>query len=126
MVGIGDNQASELIRISKGREWPVNQTNDLAEFDLRWRAPQPVPALRTPDALHNASVLEFQQNQFKKLLRQVAIQGDVPDFDSLISVSAAKGHYRLQRIKPFLRNLQSMYPFELLGRTLVPPRSLCN
>src|SRR5258708_11401673 len=126
MVGIGDNQASELIRISKGREWPVNQTNDLAEFDLRWRAPQPVPALRTPDALHNASVLEFQQNQFKKLLRQVAIQGDVPDFDSLISVSAAKSHYCFQRIKPSLRNLQSMYPFELLVRTLVPPPSLCN
>src|SRR5437660_5412822 len=113
MIGIGDDQAAELIRISKRCEWTVNQTNDLAEFDLRWCSPQPVAALRTPNAFHDARVLEFQQNQFKKLLRQVAIHGDVPDLDGFVSVSAAKGHYRLQRVKPFLRDLQSCIPFEL-------------
>src|SRR5882762_1043139 len=98
MIGIGDDQAAELIRIPKGCEWTVNQTNDLAEFDLRGCAPQPVATLRTPNAFHDARVLEFQQNQFKKLLRQVAIHGDVPDLDGFVSVSAAKGHYRLQRV----------------------------
>src|SRR5437899_924372 len=47
MIGICDDQAAELIRIPKGCEWTVNQTNDLAEFDLRWCSPQPVAALRT-------------------------------------------------------------------------------
>src|ERR1700681_1459151 len=107
MVGIGDDQASELIRIPKGCEWTINQTNDLAEFDLRRRAPQPVPALRAPNAFHDARVLEFQQNQFKKFFRQIAIHRDVSDPDGFASVSAAKGHYRLQRVKPFLRDLQS-------------------
>src|SRR6266849_3843100 len=69
MVGIGDDEAAELIRIPKGCEWPVNQTNDLAEFDLRWRAPQAVAALRASNAFHEGRVLEFQQNQLKKLLR---------------------------------------------------------
>src|SRR6266404_2423895 len=107
MVGVCDDQAAELIRISKRCEWTDNQTNDLAEFDLRRRAPQPVAALRAPNAFHDARVLELQQNQLKKLLRQVAIHGDVPDLDGFVSVSAAKGHYRLQRVKPFLRDLQS-------------------
>src|SRR4029077_9805021 len=107
MVGIGDDQAPELIRVAKRCEWAINQTNDLAEFDLRRRAPQPVTALRTPNTFHDARVLELQQNQLKKLLRQVAIHGDVPDLDGFVSVSAAKGHYRLQCVKPFLRDLQS-------------------
>src|SRR4030081_3439040 len=107
MVGIGDDQTSELIRIPKRSKWTVNQTNNFAEFDVRRRAPQPIAALCTPNAFHDARVLEFQKNQLKKLLRQVAIHGDVPDLDGFVSVSAAKGHYRLQRVKPFLRDLQS-------------------
>jgi len=107
MVGIADDEASKLIRIPKGCERAVHLTNDLAEFDLRWCAPQPVAALRAPNAFHDARVLEFQQNQLKKFFRQVAINGDVPDLDSLGSVSAAQGRYRLQRVKPFLRDLQS-------------------
>ena len=61
MVGIGSNEASELIRIPKGRKRAVNQTNNLAEFDFRGCAPQPVAALRAPNAFHDACVLELQQ-----------------------------------------------------------------
>src|SRR5258708_36374140 len=125
MIGVGDDQAAELIRISKGCQWTVNQTNNLAEFDLRWRAPQPVAALRTPNALDDARVLKFQQNQLQKLLRQVTIHGDVPDLDGFVSVSAAESHYRLQRIEPFLRDLQSC----ILSNDWTyscAPRPLCN
>src|ERR1019366_8070594 len=34
MVGIGDDEASELIRTPKGRKRAVNQTNNLADFDF--------------------------------------------------------------------------------------------
>ena len=107
MVGIGNHEVPELIRIPKGREWAVNQANDLAEFDLLGRAPQPIAALRAPNAFHDARVLEFQQNQLKKFLRQIAINGNVPDLDGLSSVSAAKSCYRLQCVKPFLGDFQA-------------------
>ena len=65
MVGIAGDQASELICIPKGRKRAVNQTNNLAEFDFRGCAPQPVAALRAPNAFHDARVLELQQDQLK-------------------------------------------------------------
>ena len=107
MVRIRDHEVPELIRIRKGCEWAVNQANDLAEFDLLRCAPQPIAAFRTPNTFHDARVLEFQQNQLKKFFRQVAINGNVPYLDGLSSVSAAKSRYRLQRVKPFLRDFNS-------------------
>ena len=107
MVRIGDDEASQLVRVPKGCERAVNQTNDLAEFDLLGSAPQPIAALCAPNAFHDARVLEFQQNQLKKFFRQIAVHGNVTDFDSLGPVSAAKGRYGLQRVKAFLGDFQS-------------------
>src|ERR1700691_6010782 len=59
MVGIGDNEAPELVGIAKRRKRAVHQSNNFAEHDFSWRSPQPVAAFRTANALHDARVLEL-------------------------------------------------------------------
>src|SRR5580658_168600 len=50
MVGIGDHEVPQLIRIPERRQWTVHQSNDLAQFNFPRRAPQSVAALRTAHA----------------------------------------------------------------------------
>src|ERR1700687_407886 len=59
MVRVTIDQSAQLIRIPKRRERPVNQTNDLAQPDLRWRPAQPVSALGPAHALHDARGLQL-------------------------------------------------------------------
>ena len=55
------DKAPQLISISKGSEGPVYEANDLAEVDVGGSTPQTVAAFRSPDTLHDAGVLEFDQ-----------------------------------------------------------------
>ena len=105
MVGIAIDQSAQLIGIPKGRQRPVNQTDDFAQADLRRRPAQPISALGAAHAFHDARVFQFQQNQFQKFFRQIFFVGNVANPDRTLGIAPGQHHHRLQRIQPFLGNL---------------------
>src|SRR5450631_572701 len=115
MVRIAIDQNAQLIRVSKWRQRPVNQTDDFAQPDLRWSPAQPVSTLCAAHALHHARVLQFQKNQLQKLFGEILLVGDVANPDCTLGVAPGQHHHRLQRIQPFLRNLHNAsspkYPY---------------
>src|SRR6266478_559295 len=115
MVRIAIDQSAQLVRISEGRERPVDQTDDFAQPDLGWRPAQPVSALGAAHALHDARILQFQKNQLQKLFRQIFFVSNVANSDRTLGVAPGQQHHRLQRIQPFLGNLHSVpapdYPY---------------
>src|SRR5215471_20125815 len=68
---IAVNQHPQLLGIAKRSQRAVNQADDLGQPDVGWFTAQLVSALGAAHALHQARVLEFEQNQFQELLRQI-------------------------------------------------------
>jgi hypothetical protein len=60
MIGVGGDEAAELIGVAEGRQWAVNQANDLAEFDLGGRTAQTIAALGAANAFDDAGVLRYR------------------------------------------------------------------
>src|SRR4030088_652411 len=107
MFGIAIDQIAQLIRIPKGSERAINQTDDLAQPNLGWRPAQAVSAFGATHALHDARVLQFQKNQLQKFFRQIFFVSNVANADRTLGVAPGQYHHRLQRIQPFLGNLHS-------------------
>src|ERR1019366_8150905 len=106
-VVIAIDQQAQLFRVPKRSKRPVNQPDDFAQPDLRRRPAQLVSALGAARALHDARILQFQQNQFQKLFRQVFFIGDVANPNRALPIMARQHHQRLQCVKPFLRHFHN-------------------
>ena len=102
---IAVDQHTQLIRVTERGQRPVNQPYDFAQVNVRRIAAQLVAALGTAHALDNASVLEFEQNQFQELLRKILFIRDVSDPDRTLLILAGEHHHRLQCVQSFLRDL---------------------
>src|SRR5208282_154240 len=87
VVGIAINQDTQLSRIPKRRQWSVNQADDFAQPDLRWRPAQAVSALGSSYTLDDARVLQFQQYQLQKLLGEIFFIGNIPHSDGTLGIS---------------------------------------
>src|SRR5207248_6226728 len=89
--------------------FPTRRSSDLnnfAEVNFGRRTSQLVATLRAPHALDDACVLQLQQNQLKKLLRQVLFIRDV-----------SNPNRTLARSEEHTSELQS--PYDLVCRLLL-------
>src|SRR5580658_74145 len=110
MLRILRDQTPQLLRVSQRRQRTIHQPDNIAQRNLRRIAPQLVAAARSPHTVYNARVLQLQKNQFQELLRQVALRRNLPDLDRALIVSPGQRHHGLQRVQPFLRDLQFRLP----------------
>ena len=62
MIGIPQDEASQLIRVAQRRQRAINQPDDLADSDLgRWTA-ELIAALGATHAFNQAGISEFNQD----------------------------------------------------------------
>src|SRR5215469_7133128 len=105
VCGVAVDEAAQLLGISQRRQRPVNEADDLAQADVGRCAAQTVSALCPPNALHHAGILQLEQNEFQKLLRQLFFVSNVADADCALVMVARQHHHGLQRVQTFLGDL---------------------
>src|SRR3984885_7994793 len=120
MRQVAVDQSTQLIGVAEGRQGSVNQANNLTEVDFIGIAAQLIAALGTADALHNAGIFQFQENQFQKFFRKALFISDVANLDGTLVVVARQHHHRLQRVQSLLRNFHEIFrsPLGLLFHRL--------
>src|SRR5450631_3975613 len=99
------DQVAQLFSVTEGGEWAVNQADDLAQIDVRGIAAQLVAALGAAHTFHHAGVLELEEDQFEKLLRERLLVGDVADLDGSLVIVTGEHHHGLEGVESFLRDL---------------------
>src|SRR5258708_3225811 len=99
------NQDAQLLGIPERSQRAVNQPDDLAQSDIGWVAAQMVATFRAPNTLDNAGVLEFQQDQFEELFREILLVSDVADLDRPLMVVAREHHHGLQGVESLFADL---------------------
>ena len=102
MLGIAVNQVPKLLRVAKRRQRPVNQANDFAEPDLGGCPTQLVPALGAAHAVHDAGILQLQQDQLQEFFRKPFLVGNITDADGALVIPAGQHHQGLESIQAFL------------------------
>src|SRR4029077_17014331 len=86
MLSVVINQATQLLSISKRRQWTVNQPDDFAQMDFVRRPTQLVSALGAASAFYDARVFQLEQNQFQKFLWKSFFISNVADADGSLVV----------------------------------------
>ena len=107
MGGVAVDQAAQLIGVAEGCERTVDQANDFAEVNLRWRPPKLVATLGTASAFHHARILQLKQNQFEKFFRQLFFVGDITNTNRALIVMTGQHHHGLQCVKALLGDFHS-------------------
>src|SRR5882672_1407169 len=62
MVSIASDQAAQLFRIAERRQRTVDEPDNFAQADFSGWTPQRISALGAADALHDAGILQFEEN----------------------------------------------------------------
>src|SRR5580698_2438890 len=99
---IAVDEFAKLLGVAERGQRTVNQADDFAEMDVGGVAAQLVAAFGSAHAFHHAGVLEFEENQFQKFLRESLFVGDVADPDCSLVMMTGEHHHGLQGVETFL------------------------
>ena len=86
-----------------GRERAIESPQNTARADLLGMAREEVSAPLSLLALQHPALLELEQNELEKLLRDSLFGGEVGDEHGPAAVFAREAHHRLQPVFRFLR-----------------------
>jgi hypothetical protein len=107
VISVFGDETAELLGVAQGSERAVDEADDVAQGNFGGRAAQLISATRAADAVDDASVLQFEENQFEEFFRQIALGGDFADLNGTLLVAPSERHHSLQRVKSLLRDLHS-------------------
>src|SRR5208283_5873738 len=99
VLDVAFDQRAELLGVTKWRESPVHEANDLGKVDFRRRPAQPIAALGAANTLHHARVFHFEQDELEELLRQAFVVGYIADTNGSLVVAPGQPHHRLQSVE---------------------------
>ena len=105
MGGVAVYQRAQLISIAKRGQWAVDQTDNLAEVNLRRWPLELVATLGAASALHHASILQLEQNEFEKFFRKLFFVSNVSNANCALIVVTGQHHHGLQSVESFLGDL---------------------
>ncbi len=111
MFDIVFDKVAQLFGIAKWRQCPVHEANDLGQVNFRRRTTESIAAFGAADTFQHAGVFQFEQDEFKKLLRQTFVIRDVADANRAFVITPGKPHHGLQSVESFLRNFHAAHSF---------------
>lgn len=112
MIVILSDESAQLIGVAEGGERAINESDDFAEANLGRLTAELIPTFGAANAFDDASVLQFEQNEFQKFFGQIVINGNLADFNGAGAEAVAERHESFERVQAFLRDLQSRNPFD--------------
>src|SRR2546426_843030 len=92
VLGIAINQAAKLFGVAEGRQWAIDQADNLAKANFPRRSPQLVPAFSAAHALHNAGVLHLKHDELEKFFRKVFFIRNVANANRTLVVVTRQHH----------------------------------
>lgn len=119
MLRVVVNALAQRICVLKGSQRPIDPADHFAQRDFRWRTPQLIAAVCTPQTADKSSALEVPKNGLQKFLRETFFRSDVPNLDDAGWMLGEHGEC-LQGVKSFLgdaHGVVSIFPSNPLKST---------
>lgn len=85
-------------------ERPVDSAEHFTERNILGWPLELVAAIGAAQADHDPGALEFEENGFEELLRQMLLRGDIPNLDNTLRVTLGQDRQRLQSVESSLGN----------------------